>query len=392
MDAKSRRAFLRTSAQLAATACLAPVLAPLGIAATQPKVLIIGAGAAGMTAAYLLASEGIDFTLLEAAPHVGGRMKRLTGFVDFPIPLGAEWLHGPESLLRDILARSGEPPPVRTVGYAGDVESGWFARGALTLEPLGGTDDRKFVGSTWFDFFEAAVLPAIRDRIRINTRVSHIDYSGGVAGRGVRLSTTDGIQHQADAVLITVPTQVLKDGDIRFTPDLPADKRAAIEQAEVWGGIKVFIEFSERFFPAFLEFPDSDTRNGQRLYYDAAYGQDSHHHVLGLFAVGQQARRYQGLSATDLKARVLGELDAVFAGRASKTYVQHVTQDWSREPHIRSAYLSDHADWRIPRRLARSVDDRLYFAGEACTEGEDWGGVHDAARSAREAVERLLSR
>ncbi|MGB0721552.1 MAG: flavin monoamine oxidase family protein [Gammaproteobacteria bacterium] len=388
MTSRRRRSLLQKGSLLALAACLAPLGRVRGGAGERPTVLIVGAGAAGMTAAYLLAREGIEFKVLEAAPVHGGRMKRLNGFADFPVPLGAEWLHGPESLLDGLAGGLARTPGLRTLAYGRDARVGRFAGGTLRLEAIGRVEDRKFIGSTWFDLFDSAIAPVIKDRLRPDTVVTEVDHSGP----GVHVTTSDGEVIQADKALITVPTQVLKDGDIRFIPDLPAEKRSAIERAEVWGGIKVFILFSERFYPAFLEFSDSDSRSGQRLYYDAAYGQDSAYHVMGLFAVGEQARRYQDLSATDLKARVLGELDAVFAGRASRAYINHVTQNWDEEPHIRSAYLSDHADWRIPPRLARPVGKRLYFAGEACTEGEDWGGVHDAARSARQAVERLLGR
>ena len=53
------------------------------------KVLIIGAGAGGMSAGYLLNQLGIEFKILEASSTYGGRMKTNKDFADFPIPLGA---------------------------------------------------------------------------------------------------------------------------------------------------------------------------------------------------------------------------------------------------------------------------------------------------------------
>jgi len=54
------------------------------------KVLIIGAGAAGLTAGYLLNQNNIDFEILEASDQFGGRIRIDNDFADFPIPLGAE--------------------------------------------------------------------------------------------------------------------------------------------------------------------------------------------------------------------------------------------------------------------------------------------------------------
>lgn len=70
-------------------------------------VLIIGAGAAGLYAAYILKSKGIKFTILEASAKHGGRMGKLTGFADFDIDTGAQWLHGRNNLLGDLAKKTG---------------------------------------------------------------------------------------------------------------------------------------------------------------------------------------------------------------------------------------------------------------------------------------------
>ena len=48
------------------------------------KVIIIGAGAGGLSAGYLLQQQGIDFEILEASASYGGRMRINTDFADFP--------------------------------------------------------------------------------------------------------------------------------------------------------------------------------------------------------------------------------------------------------------------------------------------------------------------
>ena len=53
----------------------------------------MGAGAAGITAGHALSEKGIDFEILEASSVHGGRVKKTAGFADFPIDLGAEWVH-----------------------------------------------------------------------------------------------------------------------------------------------------------------------------------------------------------------------------------------------------------------------------------------------------------
>ncbi|MGI9641352.1 MAG: NAD(P)-binding protein [Acidimicrobiia bacterium] len=57
------------------------------------KILIIGAGAAGITAVHLLAEHDVDFEIIEAGRTYGGRVRKVEGFADFPIDVGAEWIH-----------------------------------------------------------------------------------------------------------------------------------------------------------------------------------------------------------------------------------------------------------------------------------------------------------
>ena len=66
-------------------------------------ILIVGGGAAGMSAAYTLDYLGINYTLLEASNHTGGRVRDTHDFLDVPIDLGAEWIHTDPNILQDLL-------------------------------------------------------------------------------------------------------------------------------------------------------------------------------------------------------------------------------------------------------------------------------------------------
>jgi monoamine oxidase len=56
------------------------------------KVLVIGAGISGITAARELLDAGIDCEILEARNRIGGRICQAQEF-DVPIDLGASWIH-----------------------------------------------------------------------------------------------------------------------------------------------------------------------------------------------------------------------------------------------------------------------------------------------------------
>lgn len=350
-------------------------------------VIIVGAGAAGMTAAHLLVRHGRGVRILEAASTHGGRIRAEFDFVDFPVSLGGEWLIAPESELADIVSDPAVPITASVERYDPASSSGYHDDDVgLVIEPLGEFDYLNFVDGSWLDFFDDHIVEGIADRMTFDTEIVEIDWTDTV----VRLTDASGDVHRSRHAIVTAPLAVLQRGDIRFVPPLPDDTQSAIDAAVVWGGIKVFVEFTERFYPTFLEFADSDTRTGQRTYYDAAAHHDTDTAVLGLFAVGTAAEPYQALSGDALRDHVLAELDDVFDGAASRTYVRHVVQDWSAEPFIGQAYLNDHEDPAIPRALATPLGDRVFFAGDAYTSHDDWGGVDDAAQSARDTVARIV--
>ena len=70
------------------------------------SVLIIGAGAAGLYAGYLLRSKGISFQILEASDRIGGRLGKLSGFADYDVDTGAQWLHGTNNILGDLILQT----------------------------------------------------------------------------------------------------------------------------------------------------------------------------------------------------------------------------------------------------------------------------------------------
>ncbi|NEN25774.1 NAD(P)-binding protein [Cryomorpha ignava] len=88
----TRRTFLKQTA--IATAGLAIGLPALGnlLPNSKTKVIIIGAGFAGLAAAYRLHLENVDFIILESRNRIGGRVfsNKITN--DLVIEFGGEWV------------------------------------------------------------------------------------------------------------------------------------------------------------------------------------------------------------------------------------------------------------------------------------------------------------
>lgn len=171
------------------------------------KVIIIGAGPAGMSAGYLLKRYGVDFEIIEASPFYGGRVKKLDNFTDFPIDIGAEWIHTNPIVLNEIIDNPKVNVNIETIDYSpqdiktwndGKLKSHNYIRHFFS--------EWKFKNSTWFDFFEEFIIPDISDRILLNKPISEINYETDK----VILKAKDNEIFNADKVLITTSLKILQ--------------------------------------------------------------------------------------------------------------------------------------------------------------------------------------
>ena len=356
------------------------------------RVLIIGAGSAGLHAGMVLKRWGIDFQILEASERFGGRVMKTEALADFPIDLGAEWIHANPRILSQIAGpESGASEQIETIRYRpqsyymwqdGELKKRDFIRHLYA--------EHKFKSTTWFDYLAQYVFPSVQDQLVYQQAVSAIDYTGDQ----VRVSTQGGEEYTADRVIVTVPLTQLHQNTIAFSPALPADKIEALGQVTMPDGLKVFLRFSEPFYPditfdgqlsAFL----GDAETGDKAFYNAAYGKATNDHVLALFAVGEPAREYVAQGSNDnILDFLLREIDTKFDGAGSRYYQAHAVQNWSAQPFIQGSY-AHYTDYDAQAVLGRPLEGKVYFAGEAYSTS-DQSTVHGAALSAFQAVETIL--
>ena len=405
----------------------------------QGKVIIIGAGAAGLYAGYILKSKGIDFQILEAAPIYGGRIGKLTGFANFPIDTGAQWMHGKNSIVSDLIAASNTqialddssekywfnnqlvsslPRDINAIflddynapdvsfeefaiqkefgnEYKNIVEfiagdSGADASNISTYWKIkeeenwsSGDDDFKFE-ETYFDLIEKQIAIHVQDQIQLNTAVKQIDYSGPI----IQVTDSNNNVYTADKVIVTVPITILKSGDIEFVPALPTEKTTAFSNIGMDAGMKVFLKFNTKFF-------DENIIGGSicAAYADDSIGKAQDDNVLLAFVMGQQAEYLTSLgSDSAITNALLQELDTMYNGQATASFVDSHVQNWTTNPFVRGAYSYSTVGMGDARKVAsETVAKKLYFAGEAMNINGHHQTVHGAIETGYREVINLLN-
>ncbi len=324
------------------------------------KVLIIGAGSAGLMAGYTLQQYGIDFEIIEASSVFGGRVKKSNNLADFPIDLGAEWIHDEPSVLGQLINDDSVDAKIDLLSYQPESYS-VSSNNDLSKLNVGMQFYReyKFRNSTWFDFFEDYIVPSIADKIVYNQPVSKVNYLNDQ----VVVESEDGSIFTGDKVILTVPISILKAENIVFQPVLPVDFTESLGKVSMPPGLKVFIKFSKKFYPDLMYVPTENAgENDLKLYYNAAFKKDTEDHVLGMIQVGPDAERITSLEPYQITDLLLLELDKIFYGQASEYYISSRTQNWSNEPYIQGSYSFETFESEY---IEEGVNGRLYFAGEA---------------------------
>jgi len=354
------------------------------------KVIVIGAGVAGMTAAYHLKSYGVDVTVLEASNRWGGRVKRLDGFTNVPLDLGAEWIHTDPTVLGQILGEGDTDMGVETIAYRPETYQFWN-RGKLRNFDVANNfyEETKFKNTTWFGFFEKFMLPTVRSSISLNSPVASIDHSSD----GVTVRTIGGQSVSADRVIVTVPISQLQQKRIRFAPDV-LKQLGGLNDVAFGKGYKVFITFAERFYPDMLFFGSRlqafTTGYDAKIYYNAAFQKPTDTNILGLFNVDHDNLPRVELSDEDIIDDVLNELTDIYGDVVRRHFQQARVQNWSSENFIGGSYSMTNSSDEWLSDILAPVEGKIYFAGEALG-GDNQSTVHGAAFSAQNVLDQIFA-
>jgi monoamine oxidase len=246
--------------------------------------------------------------------------------------------------------------------------------------------------------------------VLLDKPVRRIDWARGT----VRAQGVDAVGHafeySANQAVVTVPLGVLQAESIEFEPRPEAILQEA-QRLAMGSAVRVVLVFSSRFWrdaARRAQHPDIEDRLKQLGFFfmpgDTPATWWTPHPdplpVLTAWAGGPKAEAWQRAIAASLSpdAALQACLDTL--GRAFEMTVaelEHLlvawyAHDWLHDDYARGAYSYVPAGaLNAPERMARPVDDTLFFAGEHTDLEGHWGTVHAALGSGLRAAEALLT-
>ncbi|XP_018491371.1 protein FLOWERING LOCUS D isoform X2 [Raphanus sativus] len=209
--------------------------------------------------------------------------------------------------------------------------------------------------------------------------------------------------YEGDMVLCTVPLGVLKNGSIKFVPELPQRKLDCIKRLGFGLLNKVAMLFPFVFWGTDLDtfgHLTEDPANRGEFFLFYSYAQVAGGPLLIALVAGEAAHKFETMPPTDAVTRVLQILRGMYEPQGINVPdpIQTVCTRWGGDPFSFGSYSNvavgaSGDDYDI---LAESVGDgRLFFAGEATTRrypatmhGAFVTGLREAANMAQSAKSR----
>jgi monoamine oxidase len=216
--------------------------------------------------------------------------------------------------------------------------------------------------------------------VRLDCPATLIDHSGG----HLRIATPQG-DIRARAAIVAVPTSMVAREILRFTPALP-EKVAAATKLPLGLDDKFFLhlERAEEFPVESRIFGARDRLTGS--YQLRPFGRP----VIECYFGGSLARDLEAEGGDAFARLAIDQLAAHLGADIRKRLRPLFGSAWGRDPWALGAYsYARPGDAGARPALAETVEDRLFFAGEACSVN-DYSTGHGAYRTGEKAAEAVL--
>jgi monoamine oxidase len=436
----TRRGVLTASAALA----MAPLFGRSARAAVprEADIVVIGAGAAGIAAARRIMAANRKVIVLEASPQLGGRCVTDAATFGAPFDRGARWLHNPDSNPMTKLARGagldlvaapvGQKVRVgRRNARPGETEQflAGLVRANRAIDEAGRgkldtscasalpKDLGDWAGTTAFvlgaaasgkDIAELSAMDKARGQDRsaalacrqglgtliaklgeqvplaLSTPASRIVWSN----REVAVETPSG-RITTRGVILTVSTNVLTSGAIKFTPELPKRQLDAAGKLSLgsYDHIALLLAGNSLGLARDEVIIEQSSSNRTALLF-ANIGGSS---LCTVDVAGSFGRELSAQGEAAMIAFARDWLVKLFGSEAAAAVKASAATRWNNVPGVLGAMSAAAPGGQGARKILSEPLGPLFLAGEA-THETLWGTVDGAWESGERAAEAALRR
>ena len=424
-----------------------PFISRFSFASSNPDVIVIGAGSAGLAATNYLQQNGKTVICIEADNHIGGRVYTDNSIFGVPYDTGAHWIEaGKKNPYRIYGEKNKNELNVYPEGqekyafYDGDKRLKWpadkemwkvydAAEAAIkkTRKDIAPMEVMPNKSSEYFDTAHLIIGPWVMAKdfsnysckdyndaewgsglewhceqgygalvahrwknipVKLNTVAKKIKWGG----EGIQVETNNGTI-SAKACVVTVSTGVLDAKKIKFTPDLPPEKYESFSGISMGIYNHITLQFKKNFF-------DIKEKDSYLYYKIKSQNAPSPKGFVGFLNMSGSNLSYfdtGGEFARELEKEgeqasidfVLTELRTIFGSKVDKNLIKGHTTKWASNPLTLGSYATaEPGKAHLREVLRQSVGDRIFFAGEATA--KDWASVEGAYSSGETAAKEIL--
>ena len=417
---------------------------------SNPDVIVIGAGAAGLAATSHLIENGYSVTCIEANNRIGGRVHTDNDTFGVPYDIGAHWVQNgrynpfkkyglkvkdkgfhvyPEQetewLVMDgnkkingteaednlwaqydaaehAIGRASKKDISPSEVIPGNYPE-WYDTVHLNIGPYSMAKDYShFSCIDWYNYAPESqdwickegygALVAYRWRnipVSLNTEAQKINLNNS---KSIKVETNKG-NIEAKKCIVTVSTGILAADKIKFDPLLPSIKYDSFNGITMGVYNHVAIQFEKNIF--------GTKKDDVYMYYkmDSQYassprGMGSYLNASGsnlsYFDTGGEFARE--LEKEGSKAQIdftMNELRSLFGSDVDKYFVKAASTAWDSNPFTLGSYASaEPGAYHLRKTITEPVEERLFFAGEATA--EEYASVSGAHRSGIRAAKEVI--